>query len=432
MEILVLLFLIVVNGVFVMSETALVSARKQRLQQRAHHGDVNASAALALASEPARFLPTVQIGITLIGILVGALSGAALTHRVTGWLSGWPATAPYSVTLGFILALVGVSFVSLIVGELVPKRLALFDPERIASAVARPVRLLSVAASPVVQLLSFSTDLVLRALSAHPSSEPPVTEEEINVLITQGTAAGVFEEAEHDLVRSVFRLGDRAVSSLMTPRLEIVWLDLEVPPEENQRKMAESIYSRFPVAHFSLDNVVGILLAKDLLVKAFAGQPFDLAAAASLPLYVPESLSALRLLETLKQSGKPAALVIDEYGGVQGLVTLNDVLQAIVGEVPSANEPADPDVVQREDGTWLLDGTLPVDEFKELLGLRGLSHEGEGLYQTLAGFVLMQLGCIPVVGDHFDWHTLRFEVLNMDALRIGKILVAHHGAAGTP
>jgi putative hemolysin len=421
-----------VSGAFVLSETALVSVRKRRLQQRANRGDVSASAALALASEPARFLTTVGIGVTVIGILVGALSGSTLTHRLTSLLSRWPVIAPYSATLAFVLAVVGVSYVSLIIGELVPMRLALFDPEGIASAVARPVRLLSVVASPVVHFLSFSTDLVLRALGARPTLEPPVTEDEINVLVAQGTAAGVFEEAEHDLVRSVFRLGDRAVQSLMTPRLEIVWLDLEDPPEANQRKIAESTYSRFPVARGSLDDVVGLLHTKDLLVKAFAGQPFDLAAAASPASYVPQSLSALRLLETLKQSAMPAALVVDEYGGVQGLVTLNDVLQALVGEVPSANEPADPDVVQRKDGSWLLDGTLPAEELKEVLGLRALPHEEKGLYQTLAGFVLMQLGRIPVVGDHFEWHALRFEVIEMDALRVDKILVAAHETASTP
>lgn len=432
MEVLVLLLLIVVNGAFVMSETALVSARKPRLQQQAHRGDVNASAALSLASEPARFLPTVQIGVTLIGILTGALSGAALTHRLTGLLSRWPAVASYSEPLGFVLTVTAVAYLSLIIGELVPKRLALFSPERIASAVAGPVRLLSVVASPAVHFLSFSTDLVLRALRARPSPEPPVTEDEINVLLAQGAAAGVFEEAEHDLVRSVFQLGDRAVRSIMTPRLDIVWLDLAVPPLENQRKIADSIYSRFPVARGSLDNVVGILHAKDLLVKVFAGLPFDLAAAASPPCYVPESLSALRLLEMLKQSGEPAALVVDEYGGVEGLVTLNDVLQAIVGEVPSASEPADPDVVHRADGSWILAGTLPIDELRELLGLRALAHEGDGLYQTLAGFALMQLGRIPVVGDHFEWQALRFEVLAMDGLRIDKILVAARAATGAP
>jgi putative hemolysin len=310
-----------------------------------------------------------------------------------------------------------------VIGELVPKRLALNDPERIAVAVAGLMRALSVLASPLVRLLSFSTDLILQLLGVRPSLEPPVTEEEIKVLLEQGTEAGVFEAAEQDLVESVFTLGDRRASALMTPRHEVAWLDVEDPPEVLEQKIVACPYSRFPVAQGSLDNVLGEVDAKDLLARSLAGEAFNLRALVRKPLYVPEIMPALKVLEVFKQSGTQMAMVLDEYGSIQGLVTLTDILEAIVGDIPSAEELAEPPVMQREDGSWLLDGMLPIDEFKELFQLGDLPGEEQGLYQTLAGFVMSQIGRIPAPADHFEWAGFRFEVMDMDGARVDKVLV---------
>lgn len=314
-------------------------------------------------------------------------------------------------------------YLSLIIGELVPKQLALNNAERIASAIAAPMRALSMIASPAVRLLSFSTEVVLRVLSVRPSAEPPFTEEEIKVLIGQGTEAGVFEKAEHDMVKRVFRLGDQRVDALMTPRREIVWLDLGDPPEEIRRKITESSYSRFPVGQESLDSALGVVHTKDLLVCGLAGQSLDLKATLRPPLFVPESVPASKALELFKTSRMRMALVVDEYGVIQGLITLNDLLEAIVGNIPSVDESPETPAVQRADGSWLLDGMLPVDKFKEIFGLGKLPEEERGYYQTLGGFVMMHMKHIPSPGQHFEWGGLRFEVLDMDLHRVDKVLV---------
>jgi putative hemolysin len=285
---------------------------------------------------------------------------------------------------------------------------------------------------PLARFLSFSSDLVLRLLRVRPSDEPPVTEEEIQVLLEQGTEAGVFEEAELDMVQSVFRLADRRVGSLMTPRPEIAWLDLEDPPDEIRRRIISSPHSRLPVAEGSLDQVIGIVQAKDLLARSLMGQPLDLRAALVPPLFVPESMLAFNALELFRESGVHIALVIDEFGGVQGLVTLYDILEAIVGDIPAVGEAKEPEVVQREDGSWLLDGGLPVDEFKAIFGITRLPDEERGYYNTLGGFVMTRLGKVPSASDHFEWAGLRFEVVDMDGFRVDKVLVlpVRDGSAG--
>ena len=425
MEIVILLLLIGVNGVLALSEMAVVSARRARLQQWASQGDQKARGALELATEPGRFLSTVQLGMTLVGVLVGAFGGATLAEPVARLLRRIPALAPYAGPASLGLVVLAIAYLTLVVGELVPKRLALFNPERVAMAVATPMRLMARIASPLVHLLNASTEGALRLLGVAQASAPPVTEEEINVLINEGVAAGVFEAAEPDLVRRVFLLADLEVEALMTPRLDISWLDLDEPLAENQRRIVASPYSRFPVGRSSLDNVVGILRVRDLLARSLSGKPLDLAASAAPPLFVPESLSALHLLERFKQSRRRTALVVDEYGGIQGLVTLTDVMEAIVGDLPSSGAPADPDVVRRADGTLLLDGTLPVDELKHALHLhRPLPNEERGDYQTLGGFMMMQLGRIPAVGDSFDYASWRLEVRAMDGHRVDKVLAA--------
>ncbi len=422
-EILILLVLIIANGVFSMSEMAIVSSRKVRLQQMANQGDAKARAALELAEAPNRFLSTVQVGITLIGILTGAFGGATIADKLALYIELIPGLAPYSRAIAFSMIVLTITYLSLIVGELVPKRLALNNPERIAANVAIPMRTLAAGASPVVHLLSASTDLVLRILGIGPSTEPQVTEEEIKVLIEQGTEAGTFEEAEQDMVQRVFRLGDRPVNALMTPRPDIVWLDLEDSAEENRQKMMDSCHSRFPVCQGGLDNVLGVMHVTDLLARTLSGQPLDLTISLRQPVFVPESTRGLKVLELFKQTGIHVALVVDEYGVIQGLVTLNDVLVEIVGDVPSADELDDPQAVQREDGSWLLDGMLPVDEFVELFDINELRGKHQGSYQTLGGFVMTHLGRIPAAADHFEWEGMRFEVMDMDGNRVDKVLV---------
>ena len=423
LEILVIFLLFIANGIFAMSEIAVVSAKRVRLQERANKGDAGARLALELANAPQDFLSSVQIGITLVGILMGALGGGTLAAAVAANLERVPLLSPYSKALGVGIVVLGLTYLSLVIGELVPKRLALNSPERIASAVARPMRWLAVLASPVVRLLTVSTNVLLRILRVKPSTEPPVTEEEIQVLIEQGTQAGVFEEAEQDMVTGVFRLGDRHVSTIMTPRTEIVWLDLEDSPEETRRKITESGHTQFPVGQGSLDNILGVVQSKDLLTRCLANQlPVDLKAVLQRPLLVPETKPVLQAIELFRESRKHIALVIDEYGGLQGMVTINDILEGIVGDLPAMGEAA-PGAVQREDGSWLLDGLMPVDEFKEILQVGELPGEERGYYHTLGGFVMTHLGRIPSAADHFEWNGLRFEVVDMDGRRVDKVLV---------
>jgi putative hemolysin len=422
-EILIILVLIIANGVFSMSEMAIVSARKVRLQQLANQGDAKAMAALKLAESPNHFLSTVQVGISLIGILTGAFGGATIANRLAVYVKLVPFLAPYSEPISFGVVVLIITYLSLIVGELVPKRLALNNPERIASTVAIPMRALSAIASPMVYLLSASTDLILRLLGITASTEPQVTEEEIKILIEQGTEAGTFEEAEQDMVERVFRLGDRPVSYLMTPRPDIVWLDLDDSAEENRQKMVDSAYSRYPVCQAGLDNVLGVIPVTDLLARSFRGEPLDLTVGLRQPVFVPESTRGLKVLELFKQTITHMALVVDEYGVIQGLVTLNDIMSEIVGDVPSTDGQDQPQAVQREDGSWLLDGMLPVEEFLELFGMEEWESEERGSYQTLGGFVITHLGRIPAAADHFEWQSMRIEVMDMDGNRVDKVLV---------
>lgn len=423
LDVLIVLLLILLNSVFVMSEMAIVSARKVRLQQLANTGSKRARMALELANAPNQFLPTVQIGITLLAILSGAFGESKFSVIIEPLLRLIPALAPYSTPLASVLAVLLITYLTLIIGELVPKRLALNNPEPIAAFFAMPMRMLSRIGSPAVLLLGYSTEMVLRMLGVRPSSEPQVTEEEIKVLIEQGTEAGTFEVAEQDMVERVFRLGDRRVNALMTPRPEIVWLDLEDTAEENRQKMIDSGHSRFPVCQGGLDNVLGLVHVTDLLSRSLSGQALDLTASLRRPLFVPESTRGLKVLELLKQSSNYMAIVVDEYGVIQGLVTLNDILVELVGDLPSVEDEDEPQAVRREDGSWLLDGMLPVEEFFELFDIEELSPEQRGSYHTMGGFVITNLGRIPSAADHFEWKGLRVEVVDMDGNRVDKVLV---------
>jgi len=423
LEILIIFLLLVTNGVFAMAEIAIVSARKARLRQLADAGNSQARAALELAANPNQFLATAQIGITLVGILAGAFGGATIAEEIATRLGDIPFLAPYGETIGVGIVVLGITYFSLIIGELVPKRLALNNAERIASAVAAPMRGLSTIAAPVVRLLSVSTDIVIRLLCIKPSAEPSITPEELRILIEQGTESGVFEESEQDMIESVLRLDERRVGAFMTPRTHIVWFDIEDSPEDIRRKIADSQHSRFPVIKDSLDNVLGIVRAKDLLNQSLAGQPLDLRALLRPPLFIPESMSALKVLELFKQKGTHVALVTDEYGGIQGMVTHNDILEGIVGYIPSAGEPAEPQATRREDGSWLLDGLVHIDKLKEIFDIEKLPDEEHGHYQTVGGFVMTQVRSIPTVGQYFEWGKLRFEVVDMDGRRVDKVLV---------
>ena len=423
MEILFVLLLIIANAVFVVSEMALVSVRKVRLQQSANQGNAKARVALDLANAPNQFLGTVQIGITLLAILSGAFGESAISTKLEPLLRLIPWLAPYSEAIAVVTAVLVITYLTLVIGELVPKRLALNNPEQLACTVAIPMRMLAKITSPVVRLLSASTDLVVRLMGIEPSTDPQVTEEEIKVLIEQGTEAGTFEAAEQDMLNRVFRLGDRRVSALMTPRPEIVWLDLDDSAETNRQVIIDSAHSRFPVCQGELDSVLGIIQVNNLLARCLTNQPLDLTTALQRPLYVPESTPGLKVLELFKQSGTQMALVVDEYGIMQGLVTLNDILEEIVGDLPSIDQHEEPQVVQREDGSWLLDGMLPVEEFFERLEMENLPRDQRGNYHTMGGFVITNLGRIPNATDYFEWQGMRFEVMDMDGNRVDKVLV---------
>ncbi|MEL7034952.1 MAG: hemolysin family protein [Cyanobacteria bacterium J06592_8] len=422
-EFLILLLLILANGLFAMSEIAIVSSRKVRLQKLANAGNSKAKTALELANTPNRFLSTVQVGITLIGILAGAFGGTTLADKLAVKLSLIPALKPYSDALSLGIVVCIIAYLSLILGELVPKRLALNYPERIATVVAKPMKFLSRLASPVVYLLSGSTELILRLLGSEVPNEPQVTEEEIKVLIEQGTQSGIVEEAEQDIVDRVFQLGDRPVKSLMTPRPDIVWLDLEDNPDKNRHKLNQSIYTRVLVCQGGLDNVLGFVRVTDLLSQTLSGQPLDLTRPLQRPLFVPETTSALRILEMFKQTGTHIGIIVDEYGVIQGLVTLNDILLELVGDIPALDNPDEPQVIQREDGSWLLDGMLDVEEFFNLFNLEEFAEKLLGNYHTVGGFVITHLSRIPSVADHFEWNGLRIEVVDLDGNRVDKVLV---------
>lgn len=425
LEIIIIFLLLVANGILAMSEIAVVSVRKARLQQRAEEGDANAQAALDLANNPNAFLATIQIGITLVGILAGAFGGATLAEEIGAALAIFPFLAPYSEALGVGVVVLVITYFSLVIGELVPKRLGLNNAEGVAMAVARPMRHLSRFASPLVRLLSFSTDLTLRLLGVRlTSGEPPVTEEEVKILLQQGTQSGVFAAAEQELIESVLRLDDRRISSVMTPRPQIVYLDATESADAIRDHLMSSQHSRFPVIRQELDTILGLVHAKDLLAQYLRGESFNLSDLLQPALFVPESLSVLKMLELFKQEASQLALVVDEYGGIQGLVTLNDILEAIVGDLPGPQTSDEPRATRRADGSWLLDGALPVDKLKQIFNLDELPDEELNFYQTVAGFFIYQVRALPTVGQSFTWEGLRFEVVDMDGRRVDKVLVS--------
>lgn len=425
----IILLLILFNGLFSMAEFAIISARKVRLSQRAADGDRGAAVALILAEEPNRLLSAVQIGITVISIVSGAYGGAALSGYVAAPLRSVPAVASYSDLLALVLVVAVITYLTLVFGELVPKRLALANPERIAASVAVPMKWFAWVGSPLVSLLSYSTDLVLAMFGVKGSPESKVTEEEVKILIQEGTLAGVFLEEEQTMVSRILRLSDRRVSGLMTPRPEITAVDLRCPDQEQIALMRASGHSYFPVIDGDLDRIKGMVSVRDLWGRMLDGEEVSVSRALTEPLYIPESVPALKVPALFRHAGLHLGLVTDEYGSVQGLITPHDILESIVGVLPSPDQEAEPEIVRREDGSWLVDGMLPLDQFRDVVPLGDLPLEEKGYYHTIGGLVMMHLERRPQTGDRFTHGNLQFEVLDMDGNRVDKVLVTPVKAA---
>lgn len=426
-EIAILLLLIVLNGIFVMSEMAIVSARKPRLQKDAEKGKKNAEIALRLANRPSQFLPTVQVGITLVTILSGAFGETTLAAQLKPLLERVPQLAAYKETMASVIAIFTVTYLTIIIGELVPKQLGLNAPESISKLVAIPLYQLSRLSRPINLILTFSTDLVVKLLNIRPSQEPEVTEEEVKVLLQRGTEVGTFEVVEENMVKGVLELSDMRARLVMTPRPEVVWLDLEDPVDVNREKIVSSKYSRFPICDGDLDRVVGVIHVGDLLIQSLEGKSIDFDAVKSEPLFLPENTDALNILSTFQAEGNYLGIVVDEYGITQGIVTLNDIVSEVVGELRDEEQPPDPQVVQRDDGSWLVDGIIPFDEFLDKVPLNLSDREREEEirddFHTLAGFMVVNFGKIPTAADKFEWRNYVFEVMDMDGNRVDKVLV---------
>lgn len=423
MEIVIILALIVVNGVLAMTEMALVSARKTRLRELAENGNAGARDALRVLKEPNRFLSTIQVGITLVGILAGVFGGATIAEELAAWLKTMPALAPHSSALAIGMVVIAITYLTLVIGELVPKRLALSHAEGVAAFMAAPIRVLSTISAPIIALLSLSTNAVLRAFGVRQRQEAAITEDEVKIIINESTEAGIFDKSEQDIVNRVLSLGDRKVNDLMTPRPNMIAIDIDADEKETWRKIAASDHSQFPVYRDDPDNVLGFVSIKSLWNRLVADQAPGLESLLIPPHFVLEGLPALRVLELFKQSGTHVALVVDEYGVIQGIVTLHDILEATVGDLPFAGIVMDPDAVRREDGSWLIDALLPVEKFKDIFEVEIASEEESNHYHTVGGFLLSHFGRIPSTGSHFEWGGWRFEVVDMDGHRIDKILV---------
>ena len=424
MDVFLLLLLILLNGVLAMSEIAIVSSRKSRLQKLADDGSPGAETALALASEPSGFLSTIQVGITTVGILSGAIGENALATPLAAWLSEVPFLAPHARALSLIVVVVLLTYFSVVVGELVPKRLGLLAPEKIASLIAAPMNWMARMTRPLVWLLSSSSSVVLQLVGAKSREEPPVTNDEINVLMEQGAEAGVFHESEQAIVSNVLRLDEQRIAAIMTHRNDIYELDLDEPEEVIRACVAESPFTRIVVCRDGLEHVVGILRTADLLKSALAGEKFDVEKFLRPPLYVPEGVTTTHLLENFRNSRQQCALIVDEYGELQGLVTLTDVMTSIVGELPSSDITEEEEIIEREDGSLLIDGSLAIERLKQAAGIEDdLPGEDENAYNTLGGLVMYVLGRIPAATDHFTVAGCRFEVMDMDRNRVDKVLL---------
>lgn len=422
LELVIIIALALLNGVLAMSEMAMVSAKKVRLQQAASIGSSGARAALKLLEEPSRFLAAIQIGITLIGVFAGAFGGANIAEQMEKYLSGIPSLAPYAegISLGSVVFLV--TLLSLILGELVPKRLALGHSEGIAILMAKPITWLSFFSRPAVRFLSMATEGILKLFRYKQPDEAPVTDEEIRLLIEQGTQAGSFEKEEETIIKRTLKLSDRSVAEVMTQRMKLVCLDIEVPIDIALEKIRSSMHSYFPVYEGKHDQIVGVVSVKRLFAASSQNQSIDLKAIMQEPLFIPESMAALKLLGKFKTSGKHFAIVVDEYGGLSGVVTAIDLLESIVGDLPDEYRRDSDSVIERDNGSWLVDGTLPLQRISDFIPI---SEDGffEDDYQTLGGFMMGELGHVPRAGEKVLWKGWRFEVMDMDGNRVDKVLV---------
>ena len=425
-QILLLFILILINGMFSMTEMAVVSTRRARLQTYLDDGDRRAQTVLDLLDNPNDFFSTIQIAISLIGVITGAIGAQTFSHYLVDILVKVHFLKGIAQPLSVLLISLLITYFSLVIGELIPKRIATNNPEKIAMAMCGPIKVVAAIFRPIVRILSFSTEAGLRIIGVQENEENTVSEDEIKVMIEQGKQDGVFEENEQDIVESVFRMSDRTVDALMTPRTELPWIDLEEPVEESLKEIADSTYHYFPLVRGNPDDVIGVLSSKALLDAYIRGEALDLEKIAEPPLFVPESKPALSLLDDLKASESNFAVVLDEYGGFSGMITPYDLLNELVGDVTNiGDEPNDEeDILVRDDGSWSFDGLVDIEEFKETIGVRELPDEDRVGYQTLAGFILSYRGAIPAIGDNFDWNGFHFEIADMDGLRIDRVIVS--------
>ncbi len=421
-EIAIIVLLVLANGVFSMAEIAVVAARKIRLQQRAEEGDHRAKAALELAHAPAQFLSTVQVGITLIGILAGAYGGATISEPLAAFIAQLPQAAPYAegIALGIVVA--AITLLSLILGELVPKNIGLQYPESIASWIVGPMQLLTRVGGPIVRAITGATSLIMRLFGFRGEAQAGLTEDEIRAVISEGAESGALEPAEESIVQRVFQLGDQRVAAIMTPRVDIEWMDVDSTPDELREFLAAHSHTEFVVCKDDLDNVLGTVRASKLLPAILRGGRIDLRALMRDPLFVPDSMPAFKLLEAFRSSHRHVAIVMDEFGAVEGLVTVGDLLEGLVGALPADASEASGAFVSRSDGSWLVEGSAPMEEVSSRFDLE-VPEDEAGAYHTIAGFVMARLGRVPRTADHFDWNGLRFEVVDMDGRRVDKVMV---------
>lgn len=425
MDIVLLLLLILLNGIFAMSEIALISSRSARLQKLANDGSSGAKSALKLKNDPSFFLSTVQVGITMVGILSGTIGETALADPLTVWLAGFSPLAPYARTMAIAIVVIALTYFSVVVGELVPKRMGLLAPEKTASIIALPMKYLAIAAKPLVWFLSASSNVLLRMINRNPTKEPPVTNAEIRSLMKLGAEAGVFHESEQILVANVLRLDEQSIRAIMTPRQDIYLIDLDKPEEEVRRRLVESPYSRIVVCRGGLDHILGLLRSADLLKVALACEPLEIETILHPPLFLWEVVTTTQLIENFHKANLQCALIVDEYGELQGLVTLTDLLAAIVGQLPSLAGREGKDISKRQDGSWLVAGSASLERLKMELKI-GEKFEGEKNhdYVTVGGLVIHLMGRIPAETDTVDEQGYRFEVVDMDGNRVDKVLVS--------
>ena len=423
-EVVIIFVLLLINGVFAMSEMAVVAARKVRLEYRAEAGDAGARAALELSAHPANFLSTVQVGITLVGVLAGAFGGARIAEQLAARFETVPWLAAHAEAAGLGIVVAAITYFSLILGELVPKRIALSNPERVASLVARPMGLVARLGRPLVWLLTASTNVVFRLFGIRPSSEPGVTEQDIRALVEQGAESGVVQQEEHTIVENAFRLGDRQVGSLMTPRIDVRWIDINATPSQLREHVIAVGQARLLVCENDLEHVLGVVHAEDLLAQCLAGETPDLRRHLWQPMYVPDSMPALRLLEEFKRTRQQVGVVLDEFGGVYGVVTVDDLVGAILGDLPErGGEPAAPSLARQADGSWIVEGAAALEDVEDALDLDPLPAEERRGFRTIGGLVMTRLGRVPHVGDRFEFAGLSWEVTEMDGRRVVAVRV---------